>query len=611
MSSERVASPARLVVTGVLLASLAAGSTLLAGRIALGPDRDRLLAMAPANGEAVRREPAIRGTLTDRNGTILAVSVTRHRLVRDRLLSAADADRAATTLAAALEVDTETLRVALLERARVYAALSPVLTESKETAVRTALDALGLSGLRLESRTIRLYPQTGGVEGSTLASTLLGFVNADGEGQYGIEGEFDVKLRGSDLVYQEMRSAAGGTVPGTRTVLDPGLPGENITLTIDASLQASLEAIAASAATKNGARTASIVVMEADTGAILAMASSSGFDANRYRAAAGNLAIFRNIMAEEVYAPGSVMKCVTAVAALEAGVATPETLILDTAGISLDGGAAVVNNVDFRGMGKITLADVLAYSRNVGTTRLAYLLGETTQRRSEALYATWAKLGLTGPTGADLPAEAAGLARNPATTRWAEIDLSNASFGQGVSVTGLQLVAAYGAMVNGGYLVRPRIAASVGGVEQPITIRGAALSEETSDAMRSMLRYVVEERYPQNTIAGLLMGAKTGTAQIYDPTLGDFDPSRLDFTLTGFVEDGAGQRYVVAISVRDGTIFNQYTSAAAYRTAEIFRDVGYAMRETLALPLIRGDDGRLWQQVDDPTDAQRAPGVQP
>jgi cell division protein FtsI (penicillin-binding protein 3) len=611
VSSERVASPARLVVTGVLLASLAAGSTLLAGRIALGPDRDQLLAMAPAGGEAVRREPAIRGTITDRNGTILAVSVTRYRLVRDRLLSEADADRAVELLVGPLDVARDTLRDALLDRDRVYAALSPVLGETKEAAVRAALETLGLSGLRLEPRTIRLYPQTGGVEGSTLASTLLGFVNADGEGQYGIEGEFDTALRGADLVYREMRSAAGGTVPGTRTVLDPGLPGERIALTIDASLQASLEAIAARAATENGARTASIVVMAADTGAILSIAASTGFDANRYRDAAGDLSIFRNVMAEEVYAPGSVMKCVTAVAALEAGVATPDTRILDTAGISLDGGASMVHNVDRRGMGEISLSDVLAYSRNVGTTRLAYLLGNSTQARAEALYATWAKLGLTGPTGADLPAEAAGLARNPATSRWAEIDLSNASFGQGVSVTGLQLVAAYGAMINGGLLVVPRIADSVGSTERPVTIRGASLSPATSDAMRAMLRYVVDERYARDSVAGLLMGAKTGTAQVYEPTLGGFDPNRLDFTLMGFVEDGTGQRYVVAISVRDGTNFDHSTSVPAYRTAEIFEDVTRAMRDTLDLRLIRDLDGRLWRQAADPKDEQRTPVIQP
>ena len=611
MTGERVASPVRLALTGILIAALAAGSSLLAGRIALGPDRDRLLGMAPAGGEAVRREPAVRGTITDRNGTILAVSVTRYRLVRDRLLGTTDAAAAADLLAAPLGADRNDLLVSLSDSSRVYAALSPVLTEAKEQEVRTAIETLGLSGLRLEPQTIRLYPQAGGIAGSTMASTLLGFVNADGEGQYGIEGEFDLELRGSDLVFREMRSAAGGTVPGTRTVLDAGVAGSNISLTLDAGLQAQIEAIANRAAVENGARTASIVVMDADSGAILSLAGSTGFDANRYRDAAGDLSIFRNVMAEEVYAPGSVMKCATAVAAIEAGVASPDTLLLDTGSIRLDGGDSIVHNVDRRGMGEISLSDVLAYSRNVGTTRLSFLLGSSTQERALALYRTWAKLGLTGPTGADLPAESGGLTRDPASQRWAEIDLSNASFGQGVSVTGLQLAAAYGAMVNGGYLIRPRIAATIGGVERPLTVRGSALSSSTSDAMRAMLRYVVEKRYPFDTVPGLLIGAKTGTAQVYDPTLGTFDVNRLDFTLTGFVEDGAGHRYVVVISVRDGTNFEHSTSVAAFRTAEIFHAVVKSMRDTLDLPLIRSTDGSLWRQAKDPHDEHRAPVLRP
>jgi len=611
VTGERVASPTRLAVTGILIAALAAGSSLLAGRIALGPDRDRLLSMSSAGGEVVRREPAVRGTITDRNGTILAVSVTRYRLVRDRLLETIDAAAAADALTMPLGVQRSDLLVSLADSSRVYAVLSPVLTEAKEQEVRAVISTLGLSGLRLEPQTIRLYPQVGGIEGSTMASTLLGFVNVDGDGQYGIEGEFDADLRGSDLVFREMRSAAGGAVPGTRTVLEAGNRGSDLTLTLDAGLQAQIEAIANRAATENGARTASIVVMEADSGAILSLAGSTGFDANHYRTAAGDLSIFRNVMAEEVYAPGSVMKCATAVAAIEAGVASPETLIFDTASIRLDHGAATVHNVDHRGMGEISLSDVLAYSRNVATTRLSFLLGTSTQERALALYRTWAKLGLTGPTGADLPAESGGLTRDPATSRWAEIDLSNAAFGQGVSVTGLQLAAAYGAMVNGGYLIRPRLTAAIDGVERPLTVRGSALSASTSDAMRAMLRYVVEERYPFDTVPGLLIGAKTGTAQVYDSTLGTFDVNRLDFTLTGFVEDGAGHRYVVVISVRDGTNFQHSTSIAAFRTAEIFHAVVKSMRDSLDLPLIRSTDGSLWHQAKDPKDEHRAPVMQP
>ena len=610
MSEERVASPVRLAVIGVCIAALATGSSLLAGRMALGPERDRLLEAAPARGEVIRRETAIRGTISDRNGTILAVTVTRYRLVKDRVLPAAAAAAAADALAPALGV----ARPALLEKLgrtdQVYLALSTILPESAEDTVRAAVRAAGVGGIRLEPVAVRYYPQGGGTPGTSLASTLLGFVNGEGVGQYGVEGSYDAQLTGSDLVYTELRSAAGGSVPGSRIVIEAGAPGENVILTIDAALQTRLETIATAAAERNGARTASIAVMDPDTGEILALATAGGYDANDYRQAAGDLAVFDNPFTSEVYAPGSVMKSATIVAALEAGIVTANTSILDTAEISLDGGDATVRNANFRGMGMIPVEDVLAYSRNVGTTRIALLLGTSTQERAEAIYQIWAKLGLTAASGSDMVGEAAGLTRDPSVQRWAEIDLSNASFGQGVSVTGLQLLAAYGAMVNGGILLRPRLALSFDGVSTPIVVRGTAMSGSTSSAMVRMLRHVIETNYRSALVPGYVVGGKTGTAQVYDASLGAFDQSRLDFSLIGYVEDATGRRLAVALNVRDATAFDRSTSAAAYRTAAIMGDTVRAIVETLNLPPIRDTAGKLWRQETDLRDERRAELVQ-
>lgn len=602
----RPASSLRLTLVGLALATMAAGSGLLATATALGPERDRLIAMAPAGGEIVREEAAIRGTITDRNGVILAVTVTRYRLVRDRLLSSAEVDAAVETLAPLLG-DDAALRSRIADTTSIYITLTDTLSETDGEAVRAALDELAIFGLRLEPVRIRLYPQPGGGEGTTLASTLLGFVNRDGEGQYGIEGALDAALAGSPAIFREMRTTTGGAVPGSRETLDPGVLGAPVTLTIDAPLQAALETLAERATEKNEARAAYALIMDADTGELLALAGSPGFDANRYREVAGDMSRFGLVAASEIYAPGSVMKSITAAAAIEAGVATPDTLVEDSYALSLDGGRARVRNWDLRAMGTIPLRDALAYSRNVATSRLAMLLGSDTAERAAALYAAWQRLGLTGPTGTDLPGEAAGLSRDPADARWAEIDLANASFGQGVSVSGLQLAAAYGALINGGILTRPQVARQIGEEEHPVVSRGAAISGDTSSTMRSLLRYVMEERYRDMLVPGYLVGGKTGTAEVWDAERGDWSTDRLDFSLFGFVEDATGHRYVIAVAIRDAINWARGTYALPYRTALFFRDAVRAVGRTLDLPRIKTKRGALWHQEDDPNDVRRLP----
>ena len=198
----RPVSGLRLAAIAMGVAVMAAGSGLLATVTAIGSGRERLIAMAPAGGETLREEQAIRGTITDRNGVILAVTVTRYRLVRDRLLSTVEVDVAAKELAPLLG-DEQTLRTKLADSASIYVALTGTLSEADGDAVRGVLDKIAIFGLRLEPIRIRLYPQPGGVEGTTLASTLLGFVNSDGIGQYGIESSLDEALAGAAAAQRE------------------------------------------------------------------------------------------------------------------------------------------------------------------------------------------------------------------------------------------------------------------------------------------------------------------------------------------------------------------------------------------------------------------------
>jgi cell division protein FtsI (penicillin-binding protein 3) len=234
-------------------------------------------------------------------------------------------------------------------------------------------------------------------------------------------------------------------------------------------------------------------------------------------------------------------------------------------------------------------------------------LGSNTDERAAALYDSWTRFGLTQPTGTDLPAESAGLSRDPASSHWAEIDLANASFGQGVSVTGLQLTCAYGALVNGGIVVRPQVARGIGTTPYPIVARGKAISPATSATMRGLLRYVIEEHYDVALVPGYLVGGKTGTAEIYDAEKGEWATNRLDFSLYGFMEDATGHRYMISVVIRDGRNWARGTYALPYRTALFFRDAVRAVGKALDLPKIKTKAGALWHQETDPTDSTRLP----
>lgn len=535
-----------VVVLGCLLAL--AGSLVLRLGWWQVLEADSLAAQAREQTTIRIEEAPRRGEIYDRSGAVVLATTV------DRYTVAVAADRLTTQratilgdrLAELLDLD-PVGRARLAERlasGRPYVVVARDLDEPTAARLRAAIEAGRVWNVSLEPVPARVYPQPGGAPETSLAAHLLGFVNRDGVGQYGVEQRYQDALAGSPRVLVAQRDSASRPIPDTARVVDPGTPPLDLRLTIDAGLQLAVEQEVLAAWVADRAASVSAIVMDPATGAVYASASYPSYDGNAYaEIAEQEPGRFVDPVVAAVYEPGSVMKMFTAVAALGLGVVGLETPIRDTASLVLDGGRTKVSNADKKGMGEIPFEDVIAYSRNVGAARVARLLGSTVREAAAVLYDTWTSFGIGAPTGIDVAGEVAGLARDPRITAWREIDLANASFGQGVAVTLVQLAAAYAAMVNGGTLVTPHVVAAVGDREVAPAPRASGLVDPAlRDELVGLLAHVVEEVpfYRNRTLVpGYVVGGKTGTAQIWDASLNDgaggWIPNVYNYSFVGYI----------------------------------------------------------------------------
>ena len=428
--------------------------------------------------------------------------------------------------------------------------------------IRAALVDQHVFGLTLEPEPERVYPQVGGGPGSTLAAHLLGFVNREGIGQYGVEQAYQSALAGEPRVLVTQRDASGQPIIDEATVSQPGVPGQDLRLTIDAGLQLKVEQELLAAWVADRAKRVSAVVMDPYTGEIYGMATYPSYDANDYKAiAASDPGRFIDPMVSTVYEPGSVFKMMTAAAALEAGTVTPSTRIKDVGTLHLDKGKTKIDDADRKGMGWMSFEDGVAYSRNVVAAKVALGLGKTTRESSAILHDMWLRLGYGEPTGIDVAGEVGGLVRDPAVTPWREIDLANGAFGQGVAVTPIQLARAYAALMNGGTMVEPHVVKSVGEHDVPAAPTTKVLETGLSGTLLKMMRHVITEVpfYRDRTlIPGYDVGGKTGTAQIWDPKAnngrGAWKNNLFNYSFVGYIGRQTGvPDLVVAIRIEEGT----------------------------------------------------------
>ena len=353
--------------------------------------RERLAQEAFEQTTARTETPSRRGDIYDRSGVVvLATTVDRERLAAmPSFISPQRRQQVAAELVEILRL-TGPAAEQLTERMltdKKYVVLAHGLDRQTADAIPGGGDRGADRGDRARAGARPRVSARRRRPDSTLAAQLLGFVNRDGEGQYGVEQYYQSEAGRPPRVVHAQRDVAGRPIPDTAVIEDAGTAGEDIQLTIDAGLQLALEQELLAAWAADQAKTVSAVVIDPYTGEVLAEATYPSYDANNYQAvASADPNRFIDPVVSSVYEPGSVFKMLTAIAGLETRTVTTKTKIKDVGTLKLDGGRTHVDDADRRGRGWMTFEDAIAYSRNVVAAKVALQLGEDTRESSTILH---------------------------------------------------------------------------------------------------------------------------------------------------------------------------------------------------------------------------------
>ncbi|MGF1469859.1 MAG: peptidoglycan D,D-transpeptidase FtsI family protein, partial [Sandaracinaceae bacterium] len=554
---------------GILALLLMLGVVLVARRgwelaVQQGP---ALRSMAVAQHERQIRLSPRRGTIYDRHGAELAVSVDVESVFanpRQLRHAGVDPDAAAARLGAVLGVDRE--RIARRLRSDRYF----VWVERQVSPIEAdAIEALGIPGVQLTNEARRFYPN------QELAAHLLGFADIDGVGIEGLELSLEETLRGSVEPVQAVRDRRGRIVFSRQLLDHRAVQGDDVVLTIDKTLQHIAERELALAVRTFEAQAGSLVMMDPRNGEILVMANVPTFNPNepgRYPASHR-----RNRAVTDRFEPGSTVKPFTLAAAFALGAVRPDQPIDCERGQMMIGEDDRVR--DTHRFGILTPAEILAHSSNIGAAKIG---GRVGRRR---LYRAFRRFGFGEATGLPLPGETGGILRH--YRRWYELDLASVSFGQGMSVTTVQLAAAMSAIANGGRLMEPRLVrrtvdprAEVAEETLPRT-RRQVIPRATARLIGEMMTAVTGDggTGEEAAIEGYLVAGKTGTAQKADYVHGGYAPNRYLASFVGFAP-ALEPRLVIAV-VLDEPAIDHYGGTVA---APVFRRVCQAALRHLGVP---------------------------
>ncbi len=406
-----------------------------------------------------------------------------------------------------------------------------------------------LSGLAFKPHLQRSYPE------NSLASNVLGFVARDGRGYFGIEEKYNDLLAGNPVqVWVPSDPNKASEIPRVPN-------GTTLVLTINRDLQAQIESILAKALTQYGARNGTIVVMNPRNGEVLAMAATPRLDLNNY----GNYFSLYDNGSEynrsigTAYEPGSVLKILTMAAALDTGTVNPNTTFIDTGYINV--GGITIQNWNQDAWGQQSMIGCLQHSLNVCLAWVA------TQVGAQNFYNYMERFGLGHPTGIDLAGETTGRLKLPGDTDWYPVDLGTNAFGQGVSVTPMQMLMAASSITNGGKMVTPHVLYSMlrdgHQYNVPVQYAGSPISADTAHTLNEMLAVSLEQESSQALVAGYRLAGKTGTAQI--PTENGYDSSHTNASFIGWgpVDDPQFMVYVW-LEQPDASIWSSETAAPVF-----------------------------------------------
>ena len=456
--------------------------------------------------------PPHRGEIRDRGGHLLAADIVQYDIsASPKIISNPEATTE--RLYNLLDVP----RAELLQALTTEKVWTPIAYGVPQTVGETLL-SWDIIGLKAEARTRRVYPEGG------MGAHLLGFVNDNGNGFYGVEGYYHSLLRGKPGLQAGERSPFGEIIPLGVSRFVPPVPGATLYLTIDRNIQFLIERELKQTVELYGAQGGSVVVLDPTNGALLGATSFPAYNPNEY--ATSDEALFFDPVVSDQYEPGSVFKIVTMAAGLDSGAVTPEKIIYD--GGAIEVGGRVFYNWDRQSHANVDMVDVLAKSLNVGVAQIAVALGK------DRFYTYIKRFGFGRLTEIDLGNEGPGTLKTPKNANWHASDLGANSFGQGVAVTPIQMATAVAAIANDGQLMKPYIVDRIINSEHDIlvnpTVARRAVSQETAHTLTSMLVTALERSKSEALIPGYRIAGKTGTAEI--PVPGGYHPT---LTLASFV----------------------------------------------------------------------------
>lgn len=459
---------------------------------------------------------ATRGDITDRNGEPIAITVEaravfgeprviRKAVCRDGVDKAANpCDAASVAAFVAPLIDRPVAEVEeKLGRSSAFVYLARGLDPERGVALKELLRKGRVPGIGVLSEPKRVHP------GGDLAANVVGFMDTDGaKGLAGVESGWHETLAGTPGRTTSQVDGSGRTIPTAEKSVVAPVPGKDVQLTLDRYLQWYAQSVLAKKVAETRAESGTVVVMDPKTGELLAFASAPTFNPDDRRGITG--AQLRNPGISDPYEPGSVNKIITAAAALEAGIVTPDTVL--TVPDRIQVANRVIHDSHSHPVERLTFTGVMVKSSNVGTVQVAQQLGP------QRVYDSLRRFGFGDKTGLGLPGESRGILPKPAD--WSGTSIGTIPIGQGVSATAVQVASVYATVANGGVRATPRIVRATvdaDGVATPTTVAPPrrVISAGVAAQLRTMLEGVVSEEgtAPLAAVSGYRVAGKTGTAQ--------------------------------------------------------------------------------------------------
>lgn len=539
MTSKVVNRRIRLLF--VLLALALAGS--LARAVWLQGVRAQPLSNLAAKQQRQTIElPARRGTIFDRNGVPLALGEQATTVYADPT-QVRNARLVALAAEQALGLDAETIFPQLKDKSRAFVYLQRKADSAKAERLRRR----DLPGVGFYTEERRRYPQ------GAIGAQVLGFAGQDNRGLAGIELQLDDVLRGRPGRETVIRDPFGRVVDVLSETAER--QGRDVFLTLDHRIQAKAEDVLRRTARRWGAKSATAVVLDPRSGEIYAMATAPTFDANRFAEATPDAQ--RNRTASDTYEPGSTFKLIPVAGALSEGLVTPHSAF--TLSTSIQVADRVIHEHEPRPTVRMTVADIVAQSSNVGAITLAQRLG------SERL-ASWVdRFGFGSKTGLDFPGETSGIV--PPVDTWSGSTIGTLPIGHGIAVTPVQMAAAYAAVANDGVWLQPHLVEHVGGRVGPRVERRRLLTPVIASQLATMLTGVVAEGGTglAAAVPGYHVAGKTGTAAKPLPDGSGYSTSRYVASFVGFVP-ATRPRLVILVTVDEpSTIWGGVVAAPAFQ----------------------------------------------